>query len=246
MNEPSQIFGDPKQGLRDTFALIIRDFDRRIGAFAGLKYNSPWMLATQDWADRSGHTIEELRDMISEWRSSVRSGDPINPAILRTFEDLRRAAEEWRAETSYNDPPIRLTPEKTKFPNYKELKSHTWKVWSSMGLATPSHGYALRDLSFHGVIEDRFGHRVSIRMTFKLGYGGPIWLDFRFPYYGENEPTYFGLGLLSGWALNRTLRLPEAPELEWIVGKSKTNFEDVDGVLAITRAILSYLRPTIQ
>ncbi|MER9631508.1 hypothetical protein [Mesorhizobium sp. M0296] len=64
MNKPSQIFGDPKQGLRDVLARIIRDFDSKSGAFAGLKYNSPWILATEDWAERSGHTVEELCEMI--------------------------------------------------------------------------------------------------------------------------------------------------------------------------------------
>ncbi|WP_146606174.1 hypothetical protein [Mesorhizobium kowhaii] len=125
MNEPSQIFGDPKQGLRDTVALIIRDFDRGIGAFAGLKYNSPWILATEDWAERSGHTVEALCEMISQWRISICTGEQTNPKIDQVFEDLRSAAEEWRTETGYIDAPTRYDPEKAKFPNRKELKAHT-------------------------------------------------------------------------------------------------------------------------
>ncbi|MER9893605.1 hypothetical protein NKJ40_16250 [Mesorhizobium sp. M0119] len=246
MNEPSQIFGDPKQGLRDILARIIGDFDSKSGAFAGLKYNSPWILATEDWAERSGHTVEELCEMISRWRISVRSGNPTNPRIVQIFEDLRNAAEEWRAESGYYDPPTHLTPELTTFPNRKELKAHTLKAWSSLGLARQWHNYDARDLGFCGIFEDRFGHNVTVRMTFKLGYGGPIRLNFHFPYYADDEPTFFELGGLSGEALFHTLRLPRHPELEWIAGKSKTNFEAVDGVLAITRAILSYLRPTIQ
>lgn len=83
-------------------------------------------------------------------------------------------------------------------------------------------------------------------MTFKLRYGGPIRLFFQFPYYSDGDPRSLDLFTLSGWLRCGELRLPEAPELEWVAGKSKTNFEAVDGVLAITRAILSYLRPTIQ
>lgn len=245
MNEPSQIFGDPKQGLREIFARIVRDFDRKVGAFAGLKYNSPWTLATEDWAERSGHTVEELCEMISQWRISVRSDQP-DRRTIQIFEDLRNAAEEWRAETGYNDPPTHLTPEMTKFPNRKELKAHTLKLWSSLGLAGQWHDYDARNLTFGGAFEDRFGHNVAVSMTFKLGYGGPVWLYFRFPYYELGDPTSFELLMLSGWGVNRELRLPEAPDLEWIVGKSKTSFEAVDGVLAITRAILTYLRPTIK
>lgn len=245
MNEPSQIFGDPKQGLRDIYAQIVRDFDRKIGAFAGLKYNSPWILATEDWAERSGHTVEELREMISQWRISIRFDQP-DPKTVQTFEDLRNAAEEWRAETGYSDPPTHLTPEMTKFPNRKELKAHTLKTWSALGLARQWHDYDARDLSFGGAFEDRFGHNVSVTMTFKLGYGGPVWLYFRFPYYELGEPTSFELLMLSGWGINRALRLPEAPELQWTVGKSKTDFGAVDGVIAITQAILTYLRPTVQ
>lgn len=245
MKESSQVFGDPKQGLRDIFAQIVRDFDRKTGAFARLKYNSPWILATEDWAERSGHTIEELREMITQWRFSIRYDQP-DQQTIRIFEDFRNAAEEWRGEIGYSDPPTHLTPEMTKFANRKELKVHTLNTWDSLGLATQWHNYDARDLTFGGAFEDRFGHRVAVSMTFKLGYGGPVWLSFRFPYYELREPTSFELSMLSGWGINRELRLPKAPELEWIVGKSKTNFDAVDGVVAITRAILTYLRPTIQ
>lgn len=246
MNEPSQIFGDPKQGLRDILARIIRDFDSKSGAFAGLNYNSPWILATQDWAERSGHTVEELCEMISQWRISMFSGEATDLKIIQIFEDLRSAAEEWRTETAYIDPPARYDPEKAKFPNRKELKAHTLKAWGALGSARQWHSYDARDLSFGGAFEDRFGHNVSVTMTFKLGYGGPVRLYFRFPYYELGEPTSFELLALSGWGINRALKLPEAPELEWMIGKSKTDFEAVDGVIAITRAILTYLRPTVQ
>lgn len=83
-------------------------------------------------------------------------------------------------------------------------------------------------------------------MTFKLAYGGPIRLWFQFPYYSEGDPTHLNLLILSGWFVCQDLRLPEEPDLKWIVGKSRTNFDAVDGVLAIVRAILSYLRPTLQ
>ncbi|WP_095087185.1 hypothetical protein [Mesorhizobium sophorae] len=246
MNEPSQIFGDPKQGLRDILARIIGDFDSKSGAFAGLKYNSPWILATEDWAERSGHTVEELREMISQWRISIYSGAQKNPKIIQIFEDLRNAAEEWRTETAYVDQPFHFDPEKARFPNRKELKAHTLKAWSYLGLAKQWHSYDAKDLSFSGIFEDRFGHDVRFSMTFKLGYGGPIRLFIQFPYYSDGEPRSLDLFTLSGKFVCKDLRLPEEAELEWIVGKSKTNFEDVDGVLAITRAILSYLRPTIQ
>ncbi|TIX42768.1 MAG: hypothetical protein E5W81_07875 [Mesorhizobium sp.] len=82
MNKRSQIFGDPKQGLRDILARIIRDFDSKSGAFAGVKYNSPWILATEDWAERSGHTVEELCEMISQWRISICTGEKTNPKIV--------------------------------------------------------------------------------------------------------------------------------------------------------------------
>ncbi|MES0210529.1 hypothetical protein NKJ93_15720 [Mesorhizobium sp. M0028] len=246
MNNRSQIFGDPKQGLRDILARIIRDFDSTSGAFAGLTYNSPWILATEDWAERSGHTVEELCEMISQRRISICAGEKTNPEIVQTFEDLRNAAEEWRTETDYIDPPTRYDPEEAKFPNRKELKAHTLKAWGSMGLASQWHNYDARDLSFSGTFEDRFGRDVTLNVKFKLGYGGPIRLFFQFPYYSDGDPRSLDLFWLSGWLLCRELRLPKAPELEWIVGKSKTSFEAVDGVLAITRAILSYLRPTIQ
>ncbi|MFD1982816.1 hypothetical protein ACFSOZ_09035 [Mesorhizobium newzealandense] len=246
MNEPSQIFGDPKQGLRDILARIIGDFDSKSGAFAGLKYNSPWILATEDWAERSGHTVEELREMISQWRISIYSGAQKNPKIIQIFEDLRNAAEEWRTETVYVDQPFHFDPEKARFPNRKELKAHTLKVWSSLGLAKQWHSNDAKDLSFSGIFEDRFGHDVRFSMTFKLGYGGPIRLFIQFPYYSDGEPRSLDLFTLSGKFVCKDLRLPEEAELEWVVGKSKTNFEAVDGVLAITRAILSYLRPTIQ
>lgn len=97
MNEPSQIFGDPKQGLRDILARIIGDFDSKSGAFAGLKYNSPWILATQDWAERSGHTVEELCEMISQWRISIYSGEQTDPRIsfrfLKTSAALQKSGE---------------------------------------------------------------------------------------------------------------------------------------------------------
>lgn len=246
MNETPHTFGDPKEGIRETYARIVRDFDRKTGAFAGLNYNSPWMLATKDWAERSGHTVEELRDMISQQRISYFSKEPVDPRVTRTFEDLRSAAEQWRAETGYSDPAIHLPPEMTKFPNRKELKAHTLETWGALGLARQWHSYDARDLRFGGVFDDRFGHGVTVTMTFKLGYGGPIRLNFLFPYYADDEPTSFGLGGLSGEALFHALRLPKHPELEWIAGKSKTDFEAVDGVVAITRAILTYLRPTIQ
>ncbi|MER9879840.1 hypothetical protein [Mesorhizobium sp. M0118] len=246
MNQPSQIFGDPKQGLREILARIIGDFDSKSGAFAGLKYNSPWIVATEDWAERSGHTVEELCEMISRWRISICTGEKTNPKIVQTFEDLRSAAEEWRTETGYRDPPTRLTPEMTKFPNYKELKAHSWTLWNSMGLQDSSYDYVARDLSFHGAIEDVFGHRVTVGMTIKLGYGGPIWLYFRFPYYANDEPTSFHHPILSGSGICDALRLPRVPELEWIASKSKTSFTEVESVLAITRATLTYLRPTIQ
>ncbi|MBZ9763441.1 hypothetical protein LB553_21520 [Mesorhizobium sp. CA8] len=246
MNEPSQIFGDPKQGLRDCLARIIRDFDSKRGAFAALKYNSPWILATEDWAERSGHTIEEIREVVSQWRISRCSGEPMDSKIVEIFEDFHGAAEEWRAETGYIDPPLAFDPEKSRFPNRKELKAHTLNRWSSLGLAGQWHDYDARDLTFGGAFEDRFGHRVAVSMTFKLGYGGPIRQFFQFPYYSSGEPRSLDLFTLSGWVARDALRLPQAPELEWIVGKSKTNFDAVDGVLAITRAILTYLRPTIQ
>jgi len=246
MNEPSKIFGDPKQGLRDILARIIRDFDSKSGAFAGLNYNSPWILATQDWAERSGHTVEELCEMISQWRISIFSGEQTGPRIVQVFEDLRSAAEEWRTETNYVDPPLPYDPEKAKFPNRKELKAHTLKAWSSLGLATQWHSYDARDLSFSGIFEDRFGHEIRFSMTFKLAYGGPIRLWFQFPYYSEGDPTHLDLLMLSGWFVGQDLGLPEEPDLKWIVGKSRTNFDAVDSVLAIVRAILSYLRPTLQ
>ncbi|MER8838915.1 hypothetical protein NKH86_09140 [Mesorhizobium sp. M0913] len=246
MNKHSQIFGDPKQGLRDILARIIRDFDSKSGAFAGLKYNSPWILATEDWAERSGHTVEELCEMISQWRISIFSGEQTDPSIVQIFEDLRSAAEDWRTETDYIDPPLPFDPEEAKFPNRKELKAHTPRAWDSLGLSTQWHSYDAKDLRFCGIFEDRFGHDVTVIMAFKLGYGGPIRLDFHFPYYADDEPTSFGLGGLSGEALFNALRLPRHPELEWIAGKSKTNFDAVDGVIAVTRAILTYLRPTIQ
>ncbi|MER9418156.1 hypothetical protein NKI95_19580 [Mesorhizobium sp. M0306] len=241
MNEPPYPFRDPKQGIREVYARIVRDFDRKAGAFAGLTYSSPWMLATEDWAERSGHSVEDLCEMISQKRISYFSKEPADPETVRIFEDFRNAAEE-REETGYADLPTRLTPEMRKFTNYKELKAHTWRLWSSMGLDRSSHDYFLRDLSFRGTIEDAFGHEVLVVMKLKLGYGGPIRLDFSFPYYADDEPTSFGLGGLSGEALFHALRLPRHPELEWIAGKSKTSFDAV----AITRAILTYLRPTIQ
>ncbi|RWA65686.1 hypothetical protein [Mesorhizobium sp.] len=246
MEEPSKIFGDPKQGLRDALARIIRDFDSKRGAFAALKYNSPWMLATEDWAERSGHTVESLCEVISQWRISRCSGEPMDPRISQVFEDLRGAAEEWRDETGYVDPPLRFDPEKSKFPNRKELKEHTQNRWGSLGLAGQWHNYDARDLTFGGVFEDRLGHRVAVSMTFKLGYGGPIRLFLQFPYYSGGEPRSLDLFTLSGWLVRNALRLLQAPEFEWIVGKSKTNFDAVDGVVAITRAILTYLRPTFQ
>jgi hypothetical protein len=246
MDEPSHIFSDPKQGLRDCLARIIRDFDSRRGAFATLKYNSPWILATEDWAERSGHTVDDLREVISQWRISRCSGEPVDSKIVKIFEDFHGAAEEWRAETGYIDPPIAFDPEKSKFLNRKELKAHTLNRWGSLGLAGQWHNYDAKDLTFGGAFEDRFGHRVAASMTFKLGYGGPIWLFFQFPYYSGGDPRSLDLFTLSGWLACNALRLPQAPELEWIVGKSKTNFDAVDGVVAITRAILTYLRPAIQ
>ncbi|PBB25875.1 MULTISPECIES: hypothetical protein [unclassified Mesorhizobium] len=246
MNEPLQILGDPKQGLRDILARIIRDFDSKSGAFAGLKYNSPWILATQDWAERSGHTVEELCEMISQWRISIFSGEQAGPGIVQVFEDVRSAAEEWRTETGYVDPPLPHDPEEAKFPNRKELKAHTLKAWDSLGLSTQWHHYDARDLSFSGIFEDRFGHNVRLSMTFKLAYGGPIRLFFQFPYYSEGDPRHLDLFILSGGFVRQDLRLPESPDLKWIVGKSRTNFDTIDGVLAIVRAILSYLRPTLQ
>jgi hypothetical protein len=246
MDESSQIFGDPKQELRDALVRTIRDFDSKRGAFAALNYNSPWILATEDWAERSGHTVEDLCEAISQWRISRCSGEPMDPKISQIFEDFRDAAEEWRGETDYVDPPLRFDPEKTKFANRKELKAHTLNRWGSLGLAGQWHNYDARDLTFGGAFEDRFGHRVAVSMTFKLGYGGPIWLFFRFPYYSGSEPRSLDLFTLSGWLVCDALRLPQAPELEWIVGKSKANFDAVDGILAITRAIITYLRPTIQ
>lgn len=246
MNEPSQHFGNPKQGLRDILARIIEDFDSKSGAFAGLKYNSPWILATADWAERSGHTVEELCEMISQWRISIFSGEQTNPKIVQIFEDLRSAAEEWRTETDYVDPPTPYNPEEAKFPNRKELKAHILKAWSSLGLSTQWHQYDARDLSFSGIFEDKFGHDIRFSMTFKLAYGGPVRLFFQFPYYSEGDPRHLDLFMLSGWFVCQDLRLPEAPDLKWTVGKSRTNFDAVDGVLAIVRAILSCLRPTIQ
>ncbi|MER9130157.1 hypothetical protein [Mesorhizobium sp. M0768] len=180
MNKRSQIFGDPKQGLRDILARIIRDFDSKSGAFAGLKYNSPWILATEDWAERSGHTVEELCEMISQWRISIFSGEQTDPRIVQIFEDLRSAAEDWRTETDYIDPPLPYDPEEAKFPNRKELKAHTLRAWDSLGLSTQWHHYDARDLSFSGIIEDIFGHEIRFSMTFKLAYGGPIRLFFQF------------------------------------------------------------------
>ncbi|WP_296747575.1 hypothetical protein [Mesorhizobium sp.] len=246
MDEPSQIFGDPKQGLRDTLVRIIRDFDSKRGAFATLKYNSPWALATEDWAERSGHTVEDLCEVISQWRISRCSGESMDPKIVQIFEDFRGAAEEWRVETDYTDPPTNFDPDEVKFPNRKELKAHTLAALSSMGLMKQWHSYDARDLSFSGIFQDRFDHETRFNIQFKLGYGGPIRLFLQFPYYSDGEPRYLDLFTLSGWLVCDALRLPQAPELEWIVGKSKTDFEAVDGVLAITRAILTYLRPTIQ
>ncbi|MER9213696.1 hypothetical protein NKI54_16675 [Mesorhizobium sp. M0663] len=246
MNKRSQIFGDPKQGLRDILARIIRDFDSKSGAFAGLKYNSPWILATEDWAERSGHTVEELCEMISQWRISIFSGEQTDPRIVQIFEDLRSAAEDWRTETDYIGPPLPYDPEEAKFPNRKELKAHTLRAWDSLGLSTQWHHYDARDLSFSGIVEDRFGHEIRFSMTFKLAYGGPIRLFFQFPYYSEGDPRHLDLFMLSGCFVCQDLRLPEALDLKWTVGKSRTNFDAVDGVLAIVRAILSCLRPTIQ
>ncbi|TIV71192.1 MAG: hypothetical protein E5V89_11170 [Mesorhizobium sp.] len=246
MDEPSQIFGDPKPGLRDCLARIIRDFDSKRGAFATLKYNSPWILATEDWAERSGHTVDDLCEVISQWRISCCSGEPVDSKIVKIFEDFNGAAEEWRAETGYTDPPLAFDPEKSKFLNRKELKAHTLNRWGSLGLAGQWHNYDAKDLTFGGAFEDRFGHRVAASMTFKLGYGGPIRLFFQFPYYSGGEPRSLDLFTLSGWLACNALRLPQAPELEWIVGKGKTNFDAVDGVVAIARAILTYLMPTIQ
>ncbi|WP_376704015.1 hypothetical protein RQ479_02675 [Mesorhizobium sp. ISC25] len=177
MNEPPYPFRDPKQGIREVYARIVRDFDRKAGAFAGLTYSPPWMLATEDWAERSGHSVEDLCEMISQKRISYFSKEPADPETVRIFEDFRNAAEEWREETGYADLPTRLTPEMRKFTNYKELKAHTWRLWSSMGLDRSSHDYFLRDLSFRGTIEDAFGHEVLVVMKLKLGYGGPIRLD---------------------------------------------------------------------
>ncbi|MER9253071.1 hypothetical protein NKI59_14840 [Mesorhizobium sp. M0598] len=246
MNKPSLIFGDPKQGLRDILARIIRDFDSKSGAFAGLKYNSPWILATEDWAERSGHTVEELCEMISQWRISIFSGEQTDPRIVQIFEDLRSAAEDWRTETDYIDPPLPYDPKEAKFPNRKELKAHTLRAWDSLGLSTQWHHYDARDLSFSGIIEDRFGHEIRFSMTFKLAYGGPIRWFFQFPYYSEGDPRHLDLFMLSGCFVCHDLRLPKALDLKWTVGKSRTNFDAVDGVLAIVRAILSCLRPTIQ
>lgn len=96
MEEPSKIFGDPKHGLRDALARIIRDFDSKRGAFAALKYNSPWMLATEDWAERSGHTVESLCEVIlSGGFHAARASRWILEYLrsLKIFEALRRSGE---------------------------------------------------------------------------------------------------------------------------------------------------------
>lgn len=236
-----------KQAWRELLAKIVIDFDRHAGAFAGLKYNSPWIAATEEWAERSGHTVDELREVITQKRTALIMRREMDARIKRAYEDFRRAGQEWRKETGYQDPPFRLTPEDQRFPNYKELKSRIWKVGASVGFDQADIVYELGDLSFGGFIHDRLGHRVSLRMTVKLRVDGEIELRVTLPYSQLGEVISLALHtLLTARFLLKELGLPQMSELEWVATKSKTDFKEVDGILAIMKAIASHLRPTIH
>lgn len=232
-----------KRFLRATFAEIIRDFDRQGGAFSDLPYYSPWIVASNDWARRSGHSINELRAMITHQRIAECSKTELAPQIERIFEDFRLAVRHWKEEHNYDPLPVARTAEDGRFENARQIKRHIEEIWNELGFL--QRGEAIHDagdMNIGGHFIDKMGHRVYANLTIKMRYGGNIQFDLRFPYYDLSDPAFFDLFCLSGWRLCHHLELPFPPELEWIAGKCKTDFTAIDGVLGILRATLSYFR----
>ncbi len=128
-----------------------------------------------------------------------------------------------------------------RFGNRKQMKQHLISRWAELPFDDTSYSSDSRYMYVVGRFNDRFGHRVTAGIQIKLNYGGRIEMDFGFPYYQLSEPDEIGLGVLDARYLCNDLGLPTFPELEYIVSKSKTDFANLDLVVAFTKAITSYL-----
>ncbi|TRC72291.1 hypothetical protein FJV83_00940 [Mesorhizobium sp. WSM4307] len=232
------------QGLRDLLAALLRDFDSHGGGFSGISYNSPWLMATDFWAKRSGCFVDELKEMITKIRSADLCGIKPDNKNREIFENFKKAVESWRLEVDYSTSPLRLTSNDMKISNYRHLKPYIFNTIPSMNLDHPTVEFDGSDLVFSGFLNDRFGHRVSMRMSVKTRYGGKIWLSFRFPYFGQGEPALLTHNDLTALTLRNQVNFPEIPELDWIAPREHTNSDIIDSVLGIIRAISQYLIPT--
>ncbi|MGX5801987.1 hypothetical protein ACWGS9_12165 [Bradyrhizobium sp. Arg314] len=235
-----------KQGLKDLFAIILRDFDSHGGAFGGIYYNSPWLMATDFWAKRSGCAVDVLQEMITKIRSADLCGTKIDDKNKDVFERFKNAIADWRFEVGYKNPPLHLTAVDMRPSSYRYLKPYLSKVITSLNLDHPEVDFDGNDLVFSGFLNDRFGHRVSMRMSVKTRYGGKVWLNFRFPYFGKDEPALLTHNDFTAHTFRNLVNFPENSDLDWYTPPRSTKFDKIDSVIDIIRAILNYLIPTLH
>lgn len=235
-----------KQSLRNLFAVILRDFDSHDGAFVRINYNSPWLIATDFWSERSGYTVKQIRNMITDVRVADTTGCELDADTKEVFKNFQKSVHEWRLETGYHNSPLQLNTSEVRFKNSKEAREYLIKAAPQVGLEHTSVEFDAGDLVFTGFLTDQFENRVSISMAIKCRYGGKIWFRFKFPYYGPGDPSFFDQNHFNALSLRNNLDLPDMPELEWTISKSKGNFQEIGTVLSIIQAISSYLRPTLH
>lgn len=230
-------------GLREVFSSIVTDFDHHAGDFSDLRYRSPWLLLTDEWARRAGRSMAELRDMFTTRRIALLTREPLDENVSAVFEDLAGAVAAWRTEVNYRDPPFQMQRGDGRFENRRQIIEVANERWSRLEFDESFYNVSGKDIVFHGFFEDRFGHRVSANMTFRLPLRGLISSEFIFPYYKLAEPKVIHLDTLTGFSLYRWLRIPEAERLQWHLSKAKGDYEAIELCVSVAGRIMRYLKP---
>lgn len=238
-----QDFNEPAKAsaLRTIYRKIVMDFDAKRGGFSSIEYESPWVLASEEWQSRTGYTQAQLENIITEQRLSLLCAEELAPELKEALNVFRRAVAEWREETGYVDRPFQGNTGPYDKALTKRLRDFVWARWVELGLRDPSFGYADRALEFSGFFDDRIGHVVALRFYIDRVAGYRLAARFRFPYFGLDMPKSLEMDILTGVTFARGIGFPSQFLVRTV---RRDDLRSVNEVLSIIKVTKDYLEST--
>ena len=232
---------DMEARLRSILSTVYGDFDHRSGAFQGLDYYSPRSIVEEPWAQIPGYEADFLADSITHRRQVIECGISPDPTKTETFGHLKYAAETWIRDSGYRRLPSGYR-EYEHFNNIPQMRGALFSILESLDLRDVSVDFDDGIVDSSGFFMDTIGHRVLFTASVKVKYGGKLSASFRFPYFRSSSPRYLTSHGLLGHSIFNELGFDPSSEVDRIANINGPPFLEIDRLVSIFRAALSYLR----